>query len=259
MPALYDEFLLFGDSITQASAPNDGFGFAAALAKAYARRLDVVNRGFSGYTTEQALKVLPRFMPTPDHAKVRLMTVFFGANDACVKGGSTGQHVPLETYVENLKAICTHDVVKAHNPRLIIITPPPINEWKMEATDQAKGHNGLQRTAEQTKTYANAARKVGEELGIPVLDLWTIFMSRAGWVAGEPLPGCKSVPRNDLIEELMYDGLHLSPRAYEIVVEELQSLIACAYPDQIADELAPVLPNWNDGDAWKKFEGGCSK
>lgn len=54
-------------------------------------------------------------------------------------------------------------------------------------------------------------------------------------------------------------GLHLSPKAYDIVVEELQSLIACAYPDQVAEKLSPVLPNWNDGDAWKKFEDGCSK
>lgn len=112
----------------------------------------------------------------------------------------------LDQYMENLRMICTHETVKAHSPRLIIITPPPVNEYKMEATDLQKGHNGLQRTAELTKKYANAARQVGEALKIPVLDLWTIFMTRAGWVAGEPLPGCRGVERNGLIEELMYDG-----------------------------------------------------
>ncbi|KAL0263422.1 hypothetical protein SLS55_002402 [Diplodia seriata] len=161
--------------------------------------LDVVNRGFNGYNTEKALKVLPRFMPSPDEAK----TVFFGANDACVEGSSSKQHVSLERYMQNLREICTHACVKAHSPRLIIITPTPVDERRMEPVDIMKGHNGLQRTAEHTRKYANAARKVGEELNLPVLDLWSILMARAGWVAGEPLPGCRSVERNKLIEELM--------------------------------------------------------
>ena len=43
---LYDQFFLFGDSITQDSYAQDrGFGFSAALQSAYIRRLDVVNRG----------------------------------------------------------------------------------------------------------------------------------------------------------------------------------------------------------------------
>lgn len=132
--------------------------------------------------------------------------VSFGANDACIEGGTSKQHVCLDQYMENLRAICTHEAVTAHSPRLVIITPPPVNEYKMEVTDLQKGYNGLQRTAELTKKYANAARKVGETLNIPVLDLWTIFMTRAGWVAGEPLPGSRGAARNDLIEELMYDG-----------------------------------------------------
>lgn len=175
--------------------------------------------------------------------------------------------------MENLRTICTHPLVRAHGPRLVIITPPPVNEYKMEAVDIAKGHDGLQRTAEHTKKYANAARKVGEELKIPVLDLWTIFMTRAGWAAGEPLPGCRGVDRNELIEELMYDGkcgcrnklpdssysrmnrsgLHLTPQAYKIVIEELLSLIASAYPDQTPEKLPSVLPAWNDGDAWDRL------
>lgn len=141
----------------------------------------------------------------------KAQTVFLGANDACVKGGSSKQHVPLETYMQNLRTICTHECVKAQSPRLIIITPPPVNEYKMEPVDIIKGHNGLQRTAEYTRKYANAARKVGEELQLPVLDLWSIFMQKAGWVEGQPLPGCRGVERNQLIEDLMYDGEYCSP------------------------------------------------
>lgn len=48
-------------------------------------------------------------------------------------------------------------------------------------------------------------------------------------------------------------GLHLTPRAYKIMVGELMSLIASAYPDQIPEKLPFVLPSWNDWEAWEKF------
>ncbi|KAF2086451.1 SGNH hydrolase [Saccharata proteae CBS 121410] len=253
-PSLYPQFLLFGDSITQASSPQDEFGFAAPLQQAYARKLDVINRGLNGYNTIKALRVFPRLMPTPEEANVRLMTVFFGANDASIPNSTNGQHVPLDAYTANLKTICTSELVKAHSPRLVLITPPPVNEYKIEPADVAKGHNGCQRTAENTKKYANAARKAGEELGIPVLDLWTIFMTRAGWVAGEPLPGCKDVPRNQFIDEILYDGLHMTGRAYAIIHEELASLIAEAYPEAVPEKLPLVLPDWKDEGGWAEFE-----
>lgn len=51
--AIMDQFLLLGDSITQQSFGQDrGFAFGAALSDAYVRRLDVVNRGLSGYVRQ---------------------------------------------------------------------------------------------------------------------------------------------------------------------------------------------------------------
>ncbi|KAG9072298.1 hypothetical protein KI688_000067 [Linnemannia hyalina] len=43
----FDSFLLFGDSITQFSFDIIDRGWAAQLANAYQRRLDIINRGFS--------------------------------------------------------------------------------------------------------------------------------------------------------------------------------------------------------------------
>ena len=82
------QFVVFGDSIVQdASSPERGFAFAAALQHAYIRRLDVVNRGLryrqwamecladsdSGYNTDQALAVLPHVIPPPHQARVRFL------------------------------------------------------------------------------------------------------------------------------------------------------------------------------------------
>lgn len=55
---MLDQIILFGDSITQQSFSQErGFAFGAELSNQYVRKLDVVNRGLSGYNTAQALKV----------------------------------------------------------------------------------------------------------------------------------------------------------------------------------------------------------
>ena len=70
----YDQFILFGDSITQqAESQEKGFAFAPALRNEYIRRLDVINRGFSGYTAQLGLHILPQFMPSVSQANVRLI------------------------------------------------------------------------------------------------------------------------------------------------------------------------------------------
>jgi len=197
----YPQFILFGDSITQASE----YSFAAPLQDNYIRRLDVVNRGFSGYTSPLALQTLPRFFPTPSQAHVRVMTVFFGANDACLPGSV--QHVPLEKYVACLKGIVEHEVVRQHGTQVILIVPAPVDEWQLE--------NG-QRTAEGTKKYADACRSVGRELNLPVVDLWSLFMKAAGWEETEPLMGCIKRPRSDALARLLSDGESSDPIAESI-------------------------------------------
>lgn len=80
--AMRPQFVLFGDSITQRGfAPG---GWAAALADRYQRRVDVINRGYSGYTSRWALQLLDRVFPSAAAAPVSLAVVWFGANDAAL-------------------------------------------------------------------------------------------------------------------------------------------------------------------------------
>lgn len=76
----------------------------------------------------------------------------------------------------------------------------------------------MTRTAETTKAYADAAREVGEELaGVEVLDLWTVFMERAGWREGQvgPLPGSTNGEENKVLKELLCDGMYfLTPISF---------------------------------------------
>ncbi|KAI9824961.1 MAG: hypothetical protein M1826_007213 [Phylliscum demangeonii] len=224
--APYDQFIMFGDSITQGMYRPGGPAVGALLQDTYARRLDLINRGFSGYNTAHAVKALSKFMPTPDQAKIRFM------------------QVTVEDFHRNLVKILTHPTVVAHQPRLILFTPPPVCEHILEKSDREKGFTTASRSAENTKRYVDAARAVGKELDIVVVDLWTAFMKNAGWKEGETLIGSKSRPASHVFRELLFDGLHLTSRGQQVVYDELIKTIRLHYPDQVAQALPTVLPGW---------------
>jgi hypothetical protein len=98
-----------------------------------------------------------------------------------------------------------HKLVVAHSPRIVLITPPPLDERKQGAIDIAKGFNP-RRSAENTRLYADAVKEVADDLGLPVCDLWTRCMEIAGWQPGETLPGSRDLPPNQMFDDLMVDG-----------------------------------------------------
>ncbi|KAL4764856.1 SGNH/GDSL hydrolase family protein [Aspergillus foveolatus] len=243
----YDQFVLFGDSITQMSSSQDqGFGFQPALQDAYSRALDVINRGFGGYTTAHAVKVFPKFFPTPEAATVRFLTIWFGANDASLLESDNKQHVPLDVYKKNLVSLVQHPATVAQRPRIIIITPTPVNEYQLQSFDEDKGNVHPTRKNSRTREYAQAAREVAESLDIPVVDLWTAFMAAVGWKEGDPLIGSREAPNNEKFASLFTDGLHLTADGYRIVYNEVVGAIKANWPDQAPGKLPYVHPPWTE-------------
>lgn len=232
---VYPQFILFGDSITQGCS----HVLYSSLSDWYSRRLDVLNRGFSGYTAPAGYDTLLQFFPVvPPSARtprVQLMTVFFGANDACLPG--CPQHVPIEEYKEYLRQIVDYEGLKLHDTKVVLIIPAPVDEWQLGSNE---------RTAEHTAKYAAACRAVGQELGLPVIDLWTTFMIKAGWQEGstDALIGSKEAPRSQVLAELLSDGLHFTPAAYQLVFEMLVNVIQAQLPDQVPDKLPSIFPDW---------------
>ncbi|EME45583.1 hypothetical protein DOTSEDRAFT_71327 [Dothistroma septosporum NZE10] len=253
-----DQFLLFGDSITQHSfSQQRGFAFGAELSNSYVRRLDVVNCGLGGYNTRQALQVLPHALPRPKCAKLRFMTFFFGANDARLPGtpGGPQQHIPLDEYRQNTIELITHRDVLAHQDvRRILITPPPVDERKCLENDKRNDPSFpdvIKRKASVTKEYAQAIREIGNEYEVQVLDLWTVMIAKAGGNPDDPEPtGSIEVPRNEVLQSFVHDGLHLSPTGYRILYDEMMTLIARKWPDQMPAKLPFVLPGWDNQNAW---------
>lgn len=70
-------------------------------------QIDVVLRGYCGYNTRWALKVLERVFPDSGTETAPVaVTVFFGANDACLPDRySAFQYVPIHEFKANLRSI----------------------------------------------------------------------------------------------------------------------------------------------------------
>lgn len=119
--------------------------------------------------------------------------------------------MPLEEYRRRLKEIITHEAVRAQGTKVLLLTPPPVNEYQLEAFDREKGFATPSRTAKNTKLYADACRDVGNALDTIVVDIWSAFMHEAGWTEGEPLAGSKEIPRNEKLAALLTDGTSIIP------------------------------------------------
>jgi lysophospholipase L1-like esterase len=138
-------------------------------------------------------------------------TISFGTNDASIAGAPNKQHIPLEEFRANLEKIINHPQIVAHNPRIILVAPPPVNEHLWLLRDQASGYSSVTRNAAKTKEYADAVVELGAKLDLPVVNLWRAFMEKVdpqmvSWKDGDALPGSLDIRQNDKLAELLYDG-----------------------------------------------------
>lgn len=164
VPAQRPIVVFFGDSITEQAS----VGWIGHLSNWWSRKVDVFNRGFSGYNSRWALTMIQDICDLrPD-----LITIFFGANDAV--DSSTLQYVSLEEYKQNLREMIRTLRTKLPSTKMILITPPPIWEPSLELFNREKGKTLLRdRTNERTRTYAEACKQVSMEESVPVIDLWS--------------------------------------------------------------------------------------
>ncbi|XP_010277729.1 PREDICTED: GDSL esterase/lipase At5g45920-like [Nelumbo nucifera] len=205
------KIVLFGDSITEESFGDGGWG--ASLAHHFARTVDVVLRGYSGYNTRWALHVAERVFPAATEAEggggreaPLAVAVFFGANDASLSDRSSAfQHVPLEEYKQNLHSIVSFIKKRWPTTFVLLITPPPIDEDGRLKHPYGDNPSGLpERTNEAAGAYAKACVEVAGECGLPVIDLWSRMQQLPGWE-----------------KACLRDGLHLTPVGNKIVFEEV--------------------------------------
>ncbi|KAI0592951.1 SGNH hydrolase-type esterase domain-containing protein [Biscogniauxia sp. FL1348] len=242
----YNQVVLFGDSLFEFSSKvQDGFSFQGALQGHCIRGLDVINRGFSGYSTKNALQLLPQIFlpPSPANPRIEYLLVLLGANDAALPLPTNTQHVPIDQYKENLIKIITHEHITAHNPKILLVTPPPLDQLRLEELDRAYGHEEVTRQAAVSAAYSEMCRKVASEVpGTVLIDLQKAIMEKAIALTpdfdtnGPPLghPGGK----RGALESLLPDGLHMSGEAYKVFFD-----IVLPHIGPFSDDF-PVYPLW---------------
>lgn len=222
------EALLLGDSITQFGFSIDegcAPGWASILAYKFARKVDVLNRGYSGYNTRKVLAAVPILLAEQRREKLLFATLFLGANDAApLEDEPLCSHVPLAEYEDNLKKIGQQLLEAAEV--LIIIAPPPCDESLKE------GSMLFGRTLEVTRAYAAAAGRAAAAIGARFLDTFSKMLacSEEEWQA------------------MLSDGLHLSSKGNRFVGQAVLELLAAGVPPVTPESLAWDLPGWRDLD-----------
>ncbi|GAA5978251.1 hypothetical protein JCM10908_004287 [Rhodotorula pacifica] len=233
-----DLFVCIGDSLTEQSWGQNGLG--ATLADLYRRKLDVVNRGLGGYNTTWGLEAFQRYFPRKEtrRAKIQLMTIWWGANDATLPGQT--QHVPLDLFCDNIRemvSLVRDPASPYYSPEtsIILINAPSFypEHWldQRELYGLPREHD---RDLENTRRYANAVKDLGRELGLPVANADAAIAAEVERVGADN-------PR-----AIWSDGLHLTELAYAAVSKEVKRAIETAYPEKHWDKLPMMLPDWKD-------------
>ncbi|XP_062155888.1 GDSL esterase/lipase CPRD49 isoform X2 [Alnus glutinosa] len=195
------QFVLFGSSIVQLSFGHGGWG--ATLADIYARKADILSRGYFGWNSRRALEVLDQVFPKPS-----LVIVYFGGNDSMGPHSSgLGPHVPLPEYIENMRKIATHLQSLSEKTRIIFLSCPPVNEAKVRG-NTSQIFSELVRTNELCQSYSEACIKLCQEMGVKVIDLFTALQKRDDWM-----------------DACFIDGVHLSAEGSTIVVREILKVL----------------------------------
>ncbi|XP_028405994.1 isoamyl acetate-hydrolyzing esterase 1 homolog isoform X2 [Dendronephthya gigantea] len=219
----FPKIILFGDSLTQFSFSPGGFG--SAVADHFQRKCDVINRGFSGYTTRANKLILPRLLSNDNNPKGSIVAaaILLGSNDCEDAGIENSRHVPVDEYKENLKNICGQfKNVGVAFDRQVLITPPVMDEEAWTKHCKLKGYTMALKNSTM-ELYAKACLEIGSELGVEVLDLWTETQKVENW------------------KKLLLDGLHLSVEGNRFVSQALIPIL-----DRKLSDLTIVFPDWHE-------------
>lgn len=202
------KFLLFGDSITEFTYEPDQWCLGPALQNVYARKMDIIQRGYIGYNSRWALHILPELLDGV--GKVDLAYVFFGTND-CMPSGQFA--VPLEEYLDNMKKIVT--LMTARGIKVIVIGTSLIELDRWNELNPSENATGLIRNTESQKFFGDKLRELCKQENYVFVDLHKKFTELGGaeW------------------KSLLKDGLHFNSFGYKIFYDELLRVIKENYPE----------------------------
>ncbi|KAH6836966.1 SGNH hydrolase-type esterase superfamily protein [Perilla frutescens var. hirtella] len=200
------QFVLFGSSIVQMSFNVGGWG--AVFADLYARKADVMLRGYSGWNSRMALQVLDKVFPKDEPVQPSLVILYFGGNDSTNPHPSgLGSHVPLPEFIENMRKMITHIKSLSDETRIICLSSPPVNEARIrELFGYALDEQA--RTNEGCRIYSEKLVELCKEMDVEAINLWTAIQERDDWA-----------------NSCFLDGMHFSAEGSKTVVKEILKVL----------------------------------
>jgi len=220
--------LLLGDSQTQLGWGEAGW--VTLVAEKFVRRLDLVNRGLSGYNTRMLLAVLPDILAAEPLARVTAVTLMMGSNDASFPDTNPEQAVPLEEFGDNLLKIVSlllnHGIKKE---AILLVSPPPIlpDKWAQYRRSCPGPEYRNCKDNQLTAQYAEETGRVAARLGLGWLDLFSAMMKLTN------------------LEAALGDGLHLAGEGhavlYQLLCPELERRLGPG-----PGHAAPRFPEWRE-------------
>lgn len=217
--------LLLGDSQTQLGWADAGW--VSQLSAQYVRRLDLINRGLSGYNTRMLLTVLPDILKHEDLKRVEAVTLMMGSNDASFPDTNPEQAVSLEEFGENLLKIISmllNNGIK--KDFIILISPPPIlpDKWTKFRNSCPGTEYKNCKDNDLTKKYAAEVGKVASRLSITFIDLFSAMMQSCN------------------LDQALYDGLHLGRDGAAV----LCNLLTPELDRRLGARDSLVFPEWRE-------------
>lgn len=201
------QLFCFGDSITQFGFKEKGW--ARQLQDWYDIKVDIINRGLSGYNTKLALQLIDEiFLDT----KPELILILFGSND-CSLGI---QGVKVEEYYQNMKEIIQKLKKICPKSKIIIISPPALVDSK-------------ERKNSDLEKYFNALSSLAESEKVPLLELWVSMQMNIKWE-----------------DFLLEDGLHLSDSGNEFLFLEVSNFIIQHFPNLDPENMKYPFKYWKE-------------
>ncbi|KAG0244208.1 isoamyl acetate-hydrolyzing esterase [Actinomortierella wolfii] len=249
----FGRIVVLADTIARFGTSHATHGWIGSLVDEWAGRADVIVRSFPG-TAAAAAQTGRQGNPHPS-----LIIIALGTDDAALP--FTRQHVSIDEFTDHLKSI----VQKFQYPdspnfsphhRIILVTPGPVHDdvWAKSLADVDRP---LDRLNNVTKEYAEAVQRIGNELRIPVVDLWREIMCQisAGPVINEDhiaggimerdpelerqqtlakdvlgVEPC-TVHESSHLDHYLTDGLHLRRMGNEVLSKSILNAVAIHYPE----------------------------
>ena len=141
-------------------------------------------RGFGGYNTRWALKVMDDIFPEKFDRRLNkhyLTIIMFGTNDSAIEERTsefqTSAYVPLEEYEKNMETIINR--AKKCSKHVIVLAPPAMDEqgrliYQVEMYGD-KAFARLDRSNEELQKYGMACKRACRKCVVPCEDMFVAF------------------------------------------------------------------------------------